>query len=249
MITKEIIEAKWKIIVGIAASLIIAIGITALYEPMAEALSMVNTEDIPEMFRKQFESMFDFSGYLYMQWFGGNAGQIFTLLAAIMGGTLIASEVSKGSIFFLLGRPLSRDKILLSKYAVSAVALLIVVLLGTLGVWATASIMGKPQSAGGMLWSTLLIWLGSLFVLGIALIASTLSRDIVKPIMIAIGTAVILGIPSYFSDISNWGLTSYWANIDVYLGKDFPLAQLIVCFVSAILPLAIAIPLFRKQAY
>jgi hypothetical protein len=39
------------------------------------------------------------------------------------------------------------------------------------------------------------------------------------------------------------------SNQAVYLGQGFPVKQFFICFVSAVLPLILALALFRKRAY
>jgi hypothetical protein len=93
---------------------------------------------------------------------------------AIFGAALIASEVSSGSIFILLSRPLSRQRVLLTKYGVAAgLLLMLCVLCGglalLLGRW-----QGVELSVGGVLLSMLLLWLAVLFVLSLTLLYSVL---------------------------------------------------------------------------
>ena len=49
--------------------------------------------------------------------------------------------------------------------------------------------------------------------------------------------------------LNDWNLTFYWSNFAAYQGTIFPLKALIICLVAAMVPVALAIPLFRKQAY
>jgi len=44
-------------------------------------------------------------------------------------------------------------------------------------------------------------------------------------------------------------LTGYWSSQAAYLGQEFPTKALIICLVAAVLPLVLALTLFRRQAY
>ena len=169
----------------------------------------------------------------------------------MLGASLIANEVNKGTIFFLLSRPLSRDRVLLTKYLVSALILLGVMLLSGLAILIAAASVGHPQNVGGVLISTILLWLGMLFVLGVALLFSVLFHDVLRPLIFSLLLTLLLSIPGLIPNatLNDWNLTFYWSNFAAYQGTMFPLKALLICLIAAIVPVALAIPLFRKQAY
>lgn len=168
-------------------------------------------------------------------------------LASLLGVALVSGEVSRGSILFLLSRPMSRDRMLLTKYAVGVVCLFVVALLGGLGMILSAYARGYPLASVEVGWiagSAALIWLGSLFVLGVALLASVIFKDVLRT-LIATAVAVyfaasipeILRIPLelfYWTDgygtrsyqkVEDWyewfdisRLTNYWSIGDPYGG-------------------------------
>ncbi len=95
----------------------------------------------------------------------------------------------------------------------------------------------------------LLLWLGSLFVPGLATLFSTFSSDLIRPLAAAVVVSVLVGLPSFFLGWAEWSLTSYWANLPAYLGQSFPLKELLVSLLAAVIPIAIAVPLFKRQQY
>ena len=79
------------------------------------------------------------------------------IVAIVLGAGLIAGEVNKGTIFFLLGKPISRERVLLIKYAVSALILLAISAITSIALIVTAAVMGHPQDIGGVMISALLV--------------------------------------------------------------------------------------------
>lgn len=174
----------------------------------------------------------------------------------------------------LLSKPMSRSRILLTKYAVGAACLLVAALLGGVGMIVSAYARGYPPEAVDLGWiagSAGLIWLGSLFVLGIALLASVIFRDAIRTL---IATAItlylffsipeILRIPLelfFWTDSyeQNWRLVEEWyESFQVFRLYDYwaiggeqasPLISVIVCVVTAAVPLLAALGLFRRKAY
>ena len=209
----------------------------------------------------------------------GNFG-ILLPLAGLLGVALVSGEVSRGSILLLLSKPASRDHMLLIKYAVGAACLLVVALLGAVGIIVSAHAKAYPSEAvdlGRIFGSAALIWLGSLFVLGVALLASVLFRDVVRTIVAA---AVTLYIVFSLPEILRIPLEVFWLNGDYqqtwraieswyrffqifrlydYWSLSFygpfggqqngPLISVAVCIVTAAIPLIASLWLFRRKAY
>jgi ABC-2 type transport system permease protein len=249
MVVKELIEARWKVLIGGAIAIVGSVALAASYNLLKNTLPAgYAAQQVPAQVQQILGS---FSFFVWSQWYSKNGPEVLAILAAVLGASLIASEVNKGTIFFLLSKPVSRDRVLLTKYLVSAAILLGILLLSGLGLLAVGAIEGHPQSVGGVLISTILLWLGTLFVLGVSLLFSIVFKDVLRPLMLALAITLLLSFTGFFPNarVSAWDLTLYWSDFSAYQGMIFPLKALIICLVAAMAPLAVAIPLFRKQAY
>jgi ABC-type transport system involved in multi-copper enzyme maturation permease subunit len=256
MVVKEFIEARWKAIIGSVVAVMGAAALASTYNliknVLAGPLTGNTARQIPAQLQGQIQQLTDsYDGYIWSQWFSKNGPEILAILAAVLGASLIASEVNKGTIFFLLSKPVSRDRVLLTKYLVSALILLGVMLLSSAAILVAAAVVGHPQQVGGVLISTVLLWLGMLFVLGLALLFSVLFHDVLRPLIFSLLLTLLLSVPGLIpnTSLNAWNLTFYWSNFAAYQGTAFPLKALIICLVAAMVPVALAIPLFRKQAY
>ncbi|EFH83981.1 ABC transporter permease [Ktedonobacter racemifer] len=256
MVVKEFIEARWKAIIGSVVAVMAAAALASTYNLIKNGLAGQLTGDAAQQIPSQLQGTIQqltgsYDGYVWSQWFSKNGPDILAILAAVLGASLIASEVNKGTIFFLLSKPVSRDRVLLTKYLVSALILLGVSLLSGIAILVAAAIVGHPQNVGGVLISTVLLWLGMLFVLGLALLFSVLFHDVLRPLIFSLLFTLLLSIPGLIPNatLNDWSLTLYWSNFAAYQGTLFPLKALLICLIAAIVPVALAIPLFRKQAY
>lgn len=250
MVVKELIEARWKALIGAAVALALPVFLALSYDLLKQLLTQETLQQIPPSLQEQLGVVVgSYDAYVWSQWFPKSGAEALALLAAVLGASLIGGEVNKGTIFFLLSKPVSRVRVLLVKYAVSAAILLAVITLGSVALLVTAAVIGRPQPLGGVAISTLLLWLGTLFVLGLALLFSVLYKDVLRPLVFSLLITLALLIPGFFPGWSDWSLTSYWASQAAYLGQEFPTRALLICLVAAALPVLIAIPLFRKQAY
>lgn len=248
MPAKELIEARWKLAIGLLLALVTVVSAAFTYESSKAWLSGPGVEQIPDYLRAQLEqTLSSYDAFIWSQWFAGNG--IVPALAALLGGALIAGEVSRSTIFLLLSKPLSRERILLLKYGVSAGMLLAVLVVGDLVLLAVTALLGHPQPLLGNALSTLLFWLGTLSVLGVATLLSVVFNDVLRPVALALVVSVLLGLPGLLPGGENWNLPRYWASLPAYQGASFPTIELAVSLVAAVLPLAGALLLFRNKAY
>src|SRR5258707_4926906 len=180
MVVKELIEARWKAIICGLLALILVVVSAATYDLLKPALSNTSSQQMPQFLQQQVQQLTSsYNLYVWGNWFSKNGTEILAVLAAVLGAGLIAGEVSKGTIFLLLAKPISRERTVLTKYAVSAVILLAVAVLSSMALLVIAAISGDPQQIGGVRFSTLCLWVIELFRLGLALRFSATIDDAV----------------------------------------------------------------------
>jgi ABC-2 type transport system permease protein len=250
MITKELLEARWKAIIFLLIAIIVSAGNSALY-PIAETqLSSENT--VPASLKNLVPADLPqtFNAYAWDHWFATNGPFFLGLFAAVLGGSLIASEVSNGSIFFLLSKPVSRDRILLTKYGVSVSLLLVVNVVNSIGIAIVGIILGHTPVLLPLLFATGLLWLGTLFPLGLALFFSVVSPDSLRPVVFSLViTIMLILLPLLSPNWTDWSLLHAWNNRNAYLSGSFPLKEYLVSLVFAVVPLFAAFAAFRQKAY
>ncbi len=221
MIGKEWRDARWKLLLGILAFLVVLPLTIRSYEAIQEEIKFnikmmqgdmsapevsmgprtkedkESRADMREQVREMqspefvedmaYSELSDTITYLNLLVVGS--------LAGLLGVGLISSEVSGGSIFLLLSKPLSRGKMLMTKYTVCAACLLVVAAFGGIGAILYAYARGYPSESvqvAQILTSTTLHWLASLFVLGVALIASIIFRDVVLTLVATVAAMFLV---------------------------------------------------------
>lgn len=203
------------------------------------------------------------------------------LLAALLGAGSISSEVSRSTIFLLLSKPVGRARVLLNKYTACAATLLMATIFGHALLLATAakSYSLEEISLTGVLIATVLLWLGSLFVLGVALLLSIILRSalaafiatlisvylllfIMPQLLVAALPRQLKVWPFYDPEMPEFEqgalgsalpeklmLSNYWTDPGLYTGNTLAGTSLLVCLVSALPPLLAALWLFNRKAY
>jgi len=246
MIGKEWTEQRLKLIVGLALGLMtLLIGIV-----LAPDLGGLSSD--PGLKATIAQATDKYPAYVWDTLFnpGNSMGLVLLILAATIGTSLIAGEVARSTIFLLLSRPLSRTRILLTKYAVGAAGLLALILILTGALLIMTSVAGQPQHLGGALISAFLLWLGSLFVLGLATLFSVMFRNALVPLALSLAvTGLLAFLPVLLRLPAGWSLPNSWRSFPAFLGKEVPLRELLVSAVAATAPLVLALFLFRRRQY
>ena len=272
MIAKEWRDARWKFFI---AAFVVALLVPLLtpYEDVVEGVDDVPARHLPVGVGNPEEyAMQEFTGFYTV---GGIA--ILLPLAGSLGVGLISGEVGNGTIFLFLSKPVSRLRLLLTKYSVCASILVAAAILGNVLLVVAGVVRGYPLgqlSPLGMTLSPLLLWLGTLFGLGTALLVSVIFRSVISS---AVVTALVLylvlvALPAYSLEhyylwtegppngvyqrpsmvenlIQGVGLARYWTSEGLYMGESFPAVNFLVCLIGAALPLFAALWLFRLRAY
>lgn len=266
MIAKEWWDVRWKFGAGVLLLLVLLVTFP-LPTPYADILETVRTWPTgdPAFPRpKPVDLALEELSLIY----GVGGGLLLIPSALLLGAGLISSEAKNNTIFLLLSKPASRTRVLLTKYSVCAVVLLGAAVLG--GVALIVAAWGKGYPLGslhvfGVLLSMVLLWLGSLFVLGMALFFSVVFGDVIKS-LVAAGVAVFLALsPDNWMNYLFWdeyhalGLSEhfpravtlfyYWFSERSYLGEGLTPTNFLVCLVAAAVPLLAALWLFRRKAY
>lgn len=247
MKTKEFLEARWKVLTFAFLALLASGGNVASYPLLQPAGNGGISSPLQRLVQVHAASPFD--AFVWPHWFATNGPAILAVFAAVLGGGLIANEVSKGTIFFLLSKPVSRERILLTKYAVSAGLLLVVNVMSTIAIAMMSSILAHPQDLLQLLTATGLLWLAVLFPLGLSLFFSVLSSDSVRPVIFSLLITLTLVLPAIVPGGQEWSLWHYWSNLNAYQRGLFPLKEYLVCFFMALIPLLAALVVFRRKAY
>ena len=233
MTTKEILEARWKVLIFVFPALLASGGNIVVYPLLQPTVR----GGVP------FDTM------IWPHWFALNGPVILAAFAAILGGGLIAGEVDKGTIFFLLSHPVSRERILLTKYVVSAGLVLAVSVISALSIALTSRVVAHPQDPLRLLIATGLLWLTALFPLGLSLFFSVMSSDSVRPVIFSLLITLALMLPAIVPGGMQWSLWHYWSSQNAYQMGSFPLKEYLVCLVAALIPLCAALMVFRRKAY
>jgi ABC-type transport system involved in multi-copper enzyme maturation permease subunit len=246
MNTKELLESRWKVITFAVLAVLVCAANIGAYKVGQLAPSGYGFSALQVVLQEHPS----FNTFVWSSWFQVNGLFILGLLAILLGSGLIAGEVSKGTIFFLLSKPVNRERILLTKYGVSAGLLLAVSVLSSVVVAVTCALLGQPQNVLSLLVATVLLWLATLFPLGVALCFSLIAPDSLRAVIFAALVVLVLALlPLSLASGPNPSLGAFWSSQHAYLAGSFPVVEYVICLLTAVIPLAVALVVFRRKAY
>lgn len=247
MIARELRGAWWKLIIA-AVGAVPAVLIVAAYLPPYETTGRIVERFSDEAALEHILNVYD----------GG--GVALALLAILLGTATVTEEVGRGTIYLLLSKPVSRTRILLTKYTISAGILFLAAALGHAVLIVAAVARGYPLgllNAYGVVLSTALIWLGSLSVLGLAVMFSVLCRNALVSAAATFVTAYLslYVLPGYAElfvpyDILEKVAPLYsWTSAALYAGDGLAPLNFLACFAVMTVLLVTPLWLFNRRAY
>jgi ABC-type transport system involved in multi-copper enzyme maturation permease subunit len=257
VIAKELRDARWACIAGLLllALLTYLMGTTDLHGETLLTLKQASDASFTAVAAGHISAG---AAALWATFFADTALYLLVGVGgALFGARLIAEELDTGTIFVLLSRPLSRARVLLTKYGVAAGALLaLCCLAGALALLIGAVQRLHQPPIGGVVTSVALLWLGALFVLGLTLIYSVLLPNAFAAGALGFFTAYFIVMGPLFHNQNPglpggqaWSLVTYWSSLDIYAGVANPFPALVIACIAASVPLPIALWLFRQRAY
>ncbi|MFY9146247.1 MAG: ABC transporter permease subunit [Bacillota bacterium] len=204
---KELLEVRWKLIIVLLITVIVAVPLPFMFDLFKSSVHMFTEDlfmDIPmlKIFQQQIEAQASsFNLYLWANWYGKNLPQMILVLAAVIGGPMLAGESASGTFRFLLSKPISRRQVFLAKYAAGATATAVLSVVSTIALLISTKAAGQSV---GVLWFLApqpAQILGGLCLLSIALWLSARIDDSVVAGVVAVGVGIALAIVDSFGPL------------------------------------------------
>lgn len=224
---KEWREQAWKHVLAIVILSTLGISLPFIFDWLVK-LHLDFGGQLGEVYRRQIS---DFAYFMWANWYGKNLYQFLVVYAVIVGMAQIAGETGKNTASFLFTKPLSREVIFRSKFFAGATFMVIVVTIATTLTYLSAIISGKELTAlflAGLMISVA----GMLVIYSIALMLSVVFNDQLIAGVAAIGAALALGIPGWFSGYGMFSLYRQMHALPIYTGDGFQLPAILVMLLT-----------------
>lgn len=156
-----------------------------------------------------------------------------TILAIIMGMGLVASEASKGTIEFLLSKPITRESALFEKFLVGAIELIFVALFSTLILYPASNFAGYKIAVSSILLALIPTIIGVIFIFVLTLLYSILLDNPVKVFAASIVSVLVLAIPGWFEKTQKYSLFRVMGAKEAFFDGKLVLSELGIVLITS----------------
>jgi len=254
LISKELLQMRWILIVGLIFGLALAVIIVVTFHFMEQVVAEIPPELMEllaqhEVTRELLFIFGDYSDYVWSQWNAKNLYQAGAFLAIIMAASQFAGEVSRRTIGFYLSRPVTRREGFLAKVAAGMIIFVLVFGGAMILIWLVSAIIGL-SAEWGRLWGAFLIslvWLIAYYLVGC--IISILNREPISAgVMIGVA-GIILSLPGLFAATRDFSLFYQMRAVDFFIYQQSLLPSLIYgALVSGVL-FGIGLKIFNDRDF
>jgi ABC-2 type transport system permease protein len=192
-----------------------------------------------------------YDGYIAGQQFFKNVNTICSIFAVLFAVSAIARESERGTLELLLSRPISRTRILLTKFFIAAIGLALPIFLSSVLIIPLSNILiGEHVSLKPLLLSSLHITLFIWLILAASFLLSTIFNDQLKVAGVALSIYVLMILLLVFEQTAHLSIY-YYSHIrvyrDIFTGNSYPLLYSALMLAGTILFLGAALFVFRRK--
>jgi ABC-2 type transport system permease protein len=247
---KSWLDTRWRFVIPLAILFINAWGLVIEYAPVANVFSSIHVETtgsgvLGRAIREELDAERTYAGYVWYQWFRSNLLTMGTLCAALLGsGNLLAGP--SGSGLFTLSMPASRNRWLATRATLGLGQSFALVLVPSLAIPLMSPTIGQHFDVATAVVHAFCAFAVAAVFFSLAFLLSTVFPDIPRPLMIACGVAVVVGLIESQLDLN--GLFRVMSGTTYFRTGSLPWVGLLISgLLSASLLTAAAVNISRKD--
>ncbi|WP_424359429.1 ABC transporter permease subunit [Methanocella sp. MCL-LM] len=257
-VLKQAIKDKYKgAILASALLLVYVFWMASFYPALKDSMAMydqlLENPTFKAMLGSEIAGMGSFSGFMTVELFS-YIGLILGAYAAFLAASFIAGEIEQKSSELMLSLPVSRENIILSRFATLVPITIAVSVAMLLGIYAGAAFIGEPVEIVWFAYGMLFTCVFMLTVGSGALLLSALMSDGKKAAFSAIGILLVMflveNIGSMITSI-DWArklsLYHYAKVTTIVLNHDVNWGNLGILLAVAVVFLVLAVIAFKRR--
>jgi ABC-2 type transport system permease protein len=251
---KTLFEKRWTILIWFGATLASVFGIAMIFPPIRDSMGAMMGQ-VPESMRGWFgdaETWQTYNGFASQEIFSQMA-LLPIIMAIVFGAAFLAGEENSRTLLTTLSRPIRRTNLLLQKYAALIIMLLIVMLAFWLGAILGGVILNQPIDWTHFAEATLMTGLLSLALGTITFaIGAITGRKSLAGLIVGFYAFIAYFISSLSTatdivDKLSYGSLFRYARAPEIFANGLNNTDVLVLALAIIIPLLIAIPIFRQR--
>jgi hypothetical protein len=247
---KSWLDTRWRFLIPLAILSLNAWGLVIEYSHVANVLPTIRIEGtgtgvLGRAIQEALLAERTYRGFIWYQWFRQNLMQMGTLFAVLLGsGNLLSG--SMGSALFTLSLPVSRNRWLAARATLGLGQSLVLALVPSLAISLVSPTIGQHYAVADALIHAICSFTACAVFFSLALLLSTVFPDIWRPLLIACGAAICIGLVE--SELDLQGLFRLMSGSTYFRSGSLPWIGLLVSAgLSAALLYGAAVNVARKD--
>jgi hypothetical protein len=247
---KSWLDTRWRFLIPLAILWINACGLVFEYAPVAHVFGSIRVENtgsgvLGRAIREALDAERTYPGYIWYQWFRSNLLQMGTICAALLGSGHLLSGPS-GSGLFTLSMPASRNRWLAARATMGLGQSFALALVPSLAIPLVSPTIGQHYDVVTAVVHAICAFAVSAVFFSLAFLLSTVFPDIPRPLLMALGVALVVGLVE--SEFDLHGLFRVMSGSTYFNTGTLPWAGLLLSGVlSASLLAGAAVNIARKD--
>ncbi|MBT9131451.1 MAG: hypothetical protein DDT41_01757 [candidate division WS2 bacterium] len=256
ILLKEWLESRWRFYIGLIVFSLFSLLNVVLYPWLKTLITpeFISTmelilEQMPFITPEQVQGAINlnWNAYLYGSWISKTLYQGMAIYLLFMAAPLLASEESRGTLEFLIAKPISSFSIITAKYSVSLIETIIVAIFSTLILYPASLYMREVFNFslffGGLIQSIA----GIAFLFSVAFSISSLCKDQVKAIAFSALAYIALSLPSFLPKYHHLSIFRFMQGINILNQEPILWGTIFLLLAASLILMLIANYIFEKK--
>jgi hypothetical protein len=228
---KSWLETRSRFLIGLVLLMGSAIGTVYTYPQVLKLMPLVPTVNAEgEIGRRIMEAAAlarEYRGFVWSQWYRQNLPQLWTIFAVLLAVGGPFAQGAKGALF-TLSLPASRHQVVGIRAATGLAELFVITLVPALLVSLLSPAIGQTYSVGEAIVHALCLFIAGGAFYSLAFLLSTVFNDIWRPMLIALGVAVVLALCEQVPiDLARYGIFHVMSGEDYFRTGALPWGGLV----------------------
>lgn len=256
ILLKEWLESRWRFFTGLIVFSFFSLLNVALYPWLKtlitpEFISMMESilKQMPFVSPEQIQGAFNLNWnvYLYSSWISKTLYQGMAIYLLFMAAPLLSSEESRGTLEFLIAKPISSFRIITAKYSVNLIETIIVALFSTLILYPASLYMNEVFEFTLFFRGLIQSIAGIAFLFSVAFCISSLCKDHVKAIASSALAYIALSLPSYLPKYNHLSIFRFMQGINILSKESISWGTVSLLLAASLILMLIANYIFQKK--
>jgi ABC-type transport system involved in multi-copper enzyme maturation permease subunit len=257
---KAWLETRWRFVIGAVVLACSAAEVVLVYPRVSAVLTAAGANVDRQLFDtsgpigdrigETVALARDYRGYVWSQAFRASFANLVTLFAVLLGAGGLAPHGAGSGGLFTLSLPVSRRTLFRVRALTGVIELFVLVMLASLLIPVLSLVIGEQYGVLAALVHGVCLFIGSAVFFSLAILLSTETGDVWRPLLIALFAAIALGsLEAWTPGLTRYGIFAAMRGEPYFRTGTFPWAGLAISAALSVLLLHAAALNFARRDF